>query len=325
MPWCGCATCNAARDAEENAADEAHQAWVGALLGFTEDVRMPTTQTNDVDTVETPPDTTTETTLIRHPGIPTTVEALAARGPGEAIEILEARIAVLETARKRAIRITSPEDWLLFRRDDGRITGYLQDAGCERIRDITGIEVFDVGEPVRVAAHDARSFMYLIRGSGRSKLTGQVVEAMEGGRESTDDFCRDKKGAQLELAVRKAARANLDGGITRELAGLKSVPLEELQAAWQGTAKNWEHCPKGRGFGTKDERLGATREGVPDVDPPICPVCKIPLVYRGAKGNRAPFYGCRNYETHPEQKVIVNAAKWLEEQKRAATNATEAP
>jgi hypothetical protein len=271
--------------------------------------------------------------LIRHPGIPTTVDALAARGSGQAIEILEARIAVLETARKRGIRLTSPEDWLLFRRDDGRITGYLQDAGCERLRDITGIEVFDVGEPVRVPAPDGRSFMYLIRGSGRSKLTGQVVEAMEGGRESTDDFCKDKRGAQLELAVRKAARANLDGSIVRELAGLKAVPLEELQAAWQGTTKNSEHCPKGRGFGTQDERLGATRHGAPDVEPPTCPHCEpknsVKLKFRPANDKRAAFYGCPNWEKHPKQKVIIDAAKWVAQQQTeaaaagAATSTTE--
>lgn len=261
---------------------------------------------------------------VRHPGIATTVNELASM-KGEALEILDARIQILETARKRAIRMTSPEDWLLFKSPDGRVTGYLQDCGCDRIRDITGIEIFGITEPQRIVADDAKSFMYIIRGSGRSKLTQQVVEDMEGGRQSTDDFCKGKQGSELELSVRKAARANLDGNITRELAGLKSVPLDEMIAAWEGTKKSADNCRKGRGFGSQDERHGASKEGVPDVQPPMCPVCKIPLVYRPGKGDRAPFYGCRQYESHKDQKVFVDAGKWIAEQKAKPSTTVAAP
>jgi len=263
---------------------------------------------------------------LRQPGIPVTMNELAAR-KGEAIEILEARIQILETARKRGIRMTSPEDWVLFKSPDDRITGYLQDAGCDRIRDITGIEVFAVSEPVRIAAADGQSFIYIVKGSGRSKLTMQIVEEMEGGRGSTDDFCKDKTGAQLELTVRKAARANLDGNITRELAGLKSVPLEELQAAWEGTTKKWDHCRRGRGFGTRDERLGATREGEPDVEPPKCPHCQPPhtvkLKYRAKTDKRAAFYGCPNWEKPGHARITIDAAKWVAERRAEAAAAGE--
>jgi hypothetical protein len=277
------------------------------------------------------PDTTTalERQQTRHPGIPITIGELAAR-KGEAVEIIDARITILETARKRAIRMTSPEDWILYKAKDERITGYLQDAGCDRIRDITGIEVFGVSAPERLVAADGQSFMYVITGNGRSKLTGQVVEHMEGGRSSTDDFCKDKTGQSLELTVRKAARANLDGNITRELAGLKSVPLDELKEAWKESTppKNWEHCHKGRGFGSQDERLGATRVGEPEVDAPTCPHCKpvngqpVKLKYRAGKDGREPFYGCPNYQTHPNAKVIINAAEWIAKQKAATPAVT---
>ena len=269
---------------------------------------------------------------LRHPAVPATINELASLR-GEAIEVLDARILILETARMRAIRMTHPEDWVLFKAPDDRITGYLQDAGCDRVRDITGIEIFGISEPERLAAADGKSFMYLIRGSGRSRMTLQVVEEMEGGRESTDDFCRGREGAGLELAVRKAARANLDGNITRELAGLKTVPLEELQKAWEGTGKRWEHCRRGRGFGTRDERHGATRANEPDVEPPTCPHCPVDaktgpvkLKYRPAKDNRKAFYGCANYEKHPNQKVFIDAEKWVSDQqaKTATASATAA-
>lgn len=262
---------------------------------------------------------------LRHPGVPVTVNDLAAL-KGEAIEVIEARIQILETARKRGVRMTSPEDWVLFKAKDDRITGYLSDAGCDRLRDITGIEIFDVGQPERIVDADGKGgFMYLITGNGRSRLTMQVVETMEGGRHSSDDFCKDKTGAALELTVRKAARANLDGNITRELAGLKSVPLEELIAAWEGTSKKSEHCRKGRGFGSQDERVGAHRENEPQVEPPTCPHCApvngapVKLKFRQAKGDRKAFFGCPNYDKHANQRVIIDAAEWVAKQQQAAT------
>lgn len=256
------------------------------------------------------------------PAVPITLDDLAARR-GEAIEIIESRVLVLEIARKRGIRMTHPEDWVLFKSPDGRITGYLQDAGCERARDILGIEIFNVSTPQKIVSDDGQSFLYLQQADGRSSITKQVVEAMEGGRSSTEDFCKDDVGAALELKVRKACRANVDGNICRELMALKNVPLEELIEAWRGTPKNADHCRKGRGFGTQAERLGATREGVPDVAPPTCPTCKdaagqpLPLVYRPGKDGKPAFYGCRNWDKHRNVKAIVNAADWVTQQQKA--------
>jgi len=262
---------------------------------------------------------------LRDPRVPVTLDQLAAQRE-LAAAVLDARITILETVRRRAIRMTYPSDWNLYRDREGTVIGYLSDAGCERCRDILGIEVFNVSAPVKVPNGDG-SFLYLQSAAGRSKLTTQVVEQMEGGRSSSEDFCKGVTGAQLELLVRKATRANLDGNIARELMGMKSVPLAELQDAWQGTGKDWNQARKARGFGSQSERLGATREGVPDVPPPTCPVCKGPdgaplaLEHRAAKGNRGAFYGCRNYATHPTQKVFVDAAEWVAGAAQRAENA----
>lgn len=260
---------------------------------------------------------------LRHPSVPTTIDQLAALR-GEAIEIIEARILILETARLRAVRMTHPEDWVLFKGKDERIVGYLQDSGCERVRRITGISITDVEEPEKVVSSDGQSFAIVIRGRGECQLTGEVLERVEGIRESTEDFCKDLKGIKQELRVRQAARANLDGKIVRELAGLGSVPLAELERAWTGTEKKVEHCRKGRGFGSQDERHGATREGEPDVVPPTCPHCKpvngapVKLKYRAGKGDRKAFYGCPNYDKHPNAKVIIDVDEWVAKQKAAA-------
>jgi hypothetical protein len=261
----------------------------------------------------------------RRPDIPVTLSELAAM-KGEAIEVIEARVLVLETLRKAAIRATSPEDWVLFKAPEehgGQIVGYLQDAGADRVRDLYGIEVYDISKPEKIVGNDPTVFHYLVSGSGRCKLTRQVVEQIEGGRSSTDDFCKGKVGAELELLVRKAARANLDGNVTRELAGMKAVPADDLKLAWVGTNKRLEACRRGRGFGSASERLGATRESDPDVPPPVCPHCGTTGKYRPAKGTRGAFYGCPNYEKHADRKWIVDAAKWLSEQARAPATGDE--
>ena len=270
-----------------------------------------------VDLIDTAPAGLT----LRRPAVPVTIGELAAL-KGAAVEIVDARVQVITTLRKASIRVTAPEDWLLFKAPDdqgGQVVAYLQDCGGDRVRDLWGIEIYNVGTPTKIAGSDPAVFHYLITGCGRCKLTGQELAEVEGGRSSTDDFCKGKVGVELELAVRKAARANLDGTITRELAGLKSVPVAELADAWKGTTKTIEQCRRGRGFGTRDERLGARSEKAPDVDPPSCEVCGSKGQYRPAKGDRKAFYGCPNYAKHADQKWIMDADKWVKQQQQPTT------
>ncbi|MCK5318249.1 MAG: hypothetical protein KAJ55_10055 [Anaerolineales bacterium] len=237
---------------------------------------------------------------MEHPGREVGLAELAAR-KGEGLAIIEARAKILETLRKAAIRATSPEDWLLFRDKVGAVIGYLQDCGCDRVRDLYGIEVQNVGRPEKVSGEDGGSFTYLIMGGGYCGITHQTVEAIEGGRSSTDDFVRDKQGVELELAVRKAARANLDGNITRELAGLKSVPLGELNEAWKDSNKTSADCRLGRGFGSGAERQGAdvqTGAGVPQSQAPKCPKCGGPMKFvRAKEGKYEAFWSCAKYQS----------------------------
>jgi hypothetical protein len=280
------------------------------------------------DPIDVDPDpAVTDRLALRRPDSPATLSELAAL-KGEALEIIEAREKIIQTLRLASIRATHPEDWVLFKapaEHGGQVVGYLQDAGCDRVRDLWGIEIFDVATPERIAGGEPGVFHVLISGSGRCKLTRQTVEAIEGGRSSTDDFVRGKTGVELELLIRKAARANLDGNITRELAGMKSVPLEELVRAWQGTPKKPEQCRRGRGFGTHDERVGGTSGKAPNVDPPICPHCKAIGLYRPGKDGRGAFYGCPNYQKHADKKWTVDAETWQREQAAAKAKAAPAP
>jgi hypothetical protein len=268
--------------------------------------------------------------LARRFVVPVTFEELAS-DIDAGLQMLERRNTLVTSARKWAIAQTWPEDYVVYQSVVGRITCYLSDAGGQRAAAIWGVNVINVSEPQIVGAPDGKHFAVIVRGDGYSRLSKQTVEGFIGARSSDEKFCEDKSGQQLEIAVKKAARANLDGGIARALMGLKSIPIAELAAAWVGSPKSIDNIPKGRGFGTQEERLGATREGTPDVTPPTCTVCKgpdgqpLPLLYRAGKGDKPAFYGCRNWEKHKQVKVIVKAADWVaQEQKRAQQNAADA-
>lgn len=266
---------------------------------------------------------------LRHPGVPITLEELAAL-KGGAAEIIDARIQSLKTARLGAIRATYPEDWLLFKAPEeqgGQIVGYLQDSGCQRVRDVFGISIYDVSDPPeKVVGVDPGVFFYITKGDGTCSMTGQTIERQEGGRASTEDFCRGKEGIALELAVRKASRANLDGQIVRELAGLSSVPIAELEAAWTGTHKKVDMCRRGRGFGTKEQRAGGDRADAPKVVPPNCGVCGAVAVFRTSQ--RGGFYGCSKWKEHENRKWTIDLKEWEKDPRskpQASTPAAAAP
>lgn len=255
---------------------------------------------------------------LRNPQVSVTVNDLAER-KGEGHEILEARAQILNTARRHAIHVTHPEDWVLFKSKDERIVGYLGDAGCERARPIFAIRIYPEGEPTKVVANDGKSFAIITHGRGTCGLTLDHVEGAEGIRDSMEDFAKDLVGIKQEMRVRQASRANLDGRIVRELAGLSSVPIEELARVWAGTEKKVEHCRKGRGFGTQDERHGGTRAGEPDVEPPVCEVCGTKGAVRKGKDGKPDWYGCPNYTNHPAgRKWSIDVDKWIAQLKAKA-------
>lgn len=240
---------------------------------------------------------------LRSPKTPTTINELAVLR-GEGVEITQARATIVNSLRRAAISITHPEDWLLFKEPDAPFdtaTAYLQDSGADRVRDLYGITIFDVGEPQKVPGNKDGEFFYIIRGSGYCAVANKYTYNVEGGRSSKDDFCKYQEGPKLDLYVRKAARANLDGSITRELTGLQSVPVSELASVWAGTKKDVSRCREGRGFGTKAERHGAQiqqAEEIPVEYQPKCPVHQetMKFIKAGEKNGRpyGAFWACRD-------------------------------
>ena len=290
---------------------------------------MPQSPLPTVDAVDSVPEVPVALTRrVATPIGPVSLDELATTA--DALDILDRRSTVLETARKRGIRLTSPTDWVLFKHPDGSVTGYCSDIGCQRAQDLLGVEILNPSDPVLHSSRDGNSFMYMQHADGRSNITGRTVSREIGGRSSDDESGKGKSGPALDLHVRKCCRANVDGRIIRKLTGLNGVPENELAAAWEGTTKKVADCHKGRGFGTGDERKGnAAQANAPDVDPPTCWICQpvntVTLKYK-ADGAKGPFYFCPDYSKHPtnSERVFVDGAKWLAEREPAKARAKKA-
>ena len=248
---------------------------------------------------------------LRHPAAAVTIEQLAALGVEPALVIIRARDQIIRTARKASLAMTAASDWLLFQRPDGVVTAYLQDVGAARVRPLWGIHVTNISKPEKINGAEPDDFAYWLTGDGYSTLTGGTVEAIEGARGSREDFVKGKVGVELDKDVRRAARANLNGSITRELAGLGAIPVDELIDAWKGSTKSIEHCARGRGFGSRDERLGGVLAPDAGLESPVCRVCKQPMNLK--KGSKGYFYSCRDYKAHGRDAVTWDLDKWKAE------------
>ncbi len=137
---------------------------------------------------------------------------------------------------------------------------------------------------------------------------------------SDEDFVKNDKGIQKELKVRKAARASLDGSIVRELTGLKSIPIQSLEEAWQGTWKKTSMIARGRGFGSGAERAGAQvqqAEHVQAGSEPVCGICGAKAKFWPAGTGRTTgkpylaFWSCPGErEQHPDKKWSIQDKDW---------------
>ncbi len=269
-----------------------------------------------------------EGSLTLRRGVPVTIEELAALNVSAAIKNIEARFTIVETIRARAVMATFPTDWVLFRAPEeqgGQITGYLMDAGAKRALGGAGVEVYDVSDPVRVDGTEPGTFSFRYWASGRSTITGQVIEKVLGSRSSTDDACKGLAGVPLEDKVLKMARANCDGNVARKLIGLQNFPADQLVIHYArcNPPRSIEQCNRGRGFGTREDRQG--RGVAPNVPPPKCPHCDTPGVWRAGKDGKPDFYFCPNHTKHPAKKWFFDAAPWIAKHPPALDAAAAGP
>lgn len=279
---------------------------------------------DDLDIHDVPEETTPETAVeLRRPSVPITIDQLAMLPVQERNKVIEGRIETLTTYMRASIRGTFPEDWVLNRSPDGAVLAYLQDKGCKRpSMKMWGISVTPTSDARKLMQSDG-SFIYVQTGDGFCSATGEQIIGVEGSRTSNDDNVRHLKSAELEMAVRKNCRANLDGRIIRNLAGLREVPIEMLADCWKDTNKSVEHCVKGHGFGTQAERRGAVLQedsGIAESDKPKCGLCGKVMKYIPAGRTKEgktyqSFFSCPSNQEHKKanearEHYTVSASEW---------------
>ena len=242
---------------------------------------------------------------LRRPDAPMTVEEIAALGEEQALAIINSRVQIIRTLRAESIRQTRPQDWLLFKDvNTGRVIGYLQDAGCQRIAPLWGVEVRNITSPKRENSEDGKSYAFTIMGDGFCSITQRSMLNIEGTRYSTEKYAEQHpEGIQREMAVKKAARANLEGTIVRGLTGLKNVPLQDLITA-SGIEKFEAMAAKGRGYGSQAQRQGAEVQESSDIKAgfePRCGTCNAVMKYVAAGTTQQgkpydAFWSCQSRE-----------------------------
>jgi hypothetical protein len=273
------------------------------------------------------PEIVEESRELARPSVPTNVNELAALDEGRGVRIIEQRAQILETLRVAALKLIMPSDVTLFKSPDGIVTGFIGDSGCDRIKKLFGIRIEHLSAMERIEEPETGLFAYRITGDGVCGITGEAVFDMEGIRYSNEPYAQQKtEGLQRIVAVQKAARANLDGGITRELAGLKSIPSQEFERAWDGSWKKLEMCAKGRGYGSGAERSGAQVQQSSEIDvkyQPKCEVCHEPMKFvpAGKAQSGKPysaFWGCAKDRTHkptiPHEQALKEAGRMKAEE-----------
>lgn len=203
-------------------------------------------------------------------------------GLDNAAVIFERHASLLESCRRLAIRNTNPEDWVLSKPSgtpDEEAIAMLCSSGAQKVKQYYGIDITNVRpttdgdkgvfapDVIKAAAGPG----YTMRAwcDARSKVTGLSIEGIEASRTSTEQFVgRNNVG---DSDMRAAVYTLLNTKAVRSLTGMGRVPVSELIAAWDGTAKSWRRCRLGSGFGKsldrKDEQAGKAQQAAGNTAP----------------------------------------------------------
>jgi hypothetical protein len=256
--------------------------------------------------------------------LPISTDELAQLDGKRGEELLAKRMAILELARRGSIARTFPRDWTLFKGESG-VYAYLQDSGCERMMDIWGIEISNISGFSEEAQEDG-SVLYIVMGDGHSRLTGRDVFAVLGSRDTGSmEMGREVNAAKLKIETMKAARSNLDGSIVRHLAGLASVPIEELNKVFsRSDPQDLVGFNLGKGFGRQTERHGASGSKADYGLAPDCPKCKTKMRLFD-KDQSSPYWGCPSYKTCGQKTIPAKKVESESKSEASPSQTTEEP
>lgn len=161
-----------------------------------------------------------------------TIAVLAARDVQQALDVAKA-------LQESSIKLTYPEDWVIYKTREGVELAYLQDVGCQRVRPLWAItfDKVDLSEDFHLETLEDGTVFVEVAVSGRCGITGE--DNMEIGTRGSSGFFEkawndsaDKPvmRAQAKANIRKAAIANGQGRLVRRFTGLGQVPKARLVA-----------------------------------------------------------------------------------------------
>lgn len=258
--------------------------------------------------------------------LPFTMADLAAREDGG--KILERGIQNYVTLRNASIALTEPQDWTLYKIDEAKIRGYLENVGVERVWSMWGPQQYDLTAPVRQDDQETGEFSISMTGSCLFRRTGISVEHVTATRYSYEEFIVKRKlpKLQIEPEVKRACRSSLNGKHGRILMGLNAVPTQELDEVWEKAGMKWKStklCNLGRGFGSQAERHGAAvqQSEIEAQYQPRCETCNnvmkfIPAGTTQQGKSYSAFWSCPS----KDHKYTLKHEQALAEAKRMKTD-----
>lgn len=200
----------------EDAVRRAHQA-AAPLLAPRDDASLPVVLENIRDEIES---------------APRTISVLAASDVAKAEQAARA-------LQEASIRLTYPSDWVIFQAKDGARLGYLQDAGCQRVRSLWGIDFSKFDPRTCLESSETQDGHFVVEAyvEGHCAITGETLQEL-GWRSSLGLFekawleAKENQQhvalAKLRADVKKSAIANAQGRIVRRATGLSQVPEDRL-------------------------------------------------------------------------------------------------
>jgi len=188
------------------------------------------------------------------------LQELAVSDPAKLVDTINKWADAVETIRERAVKSTRPIDWVLMKTNEGVITGFPKRSGCEKIRKILGISIYNVQQPAtQEDPKDHTRIAVSVVGDGVCGLTRETVEGVRGLRSSSEKFIG--RAAQW-TDLFQAARSALDNRITRILGAVSQVELAELARIQGMTPEEFEGLAnKGSGYGSAAQREASRATG----------------------------------------------------------------
>jgi len=189
--------------------------------------------------------------------------------------MLAARLKIVQTMRLFALKLTQPEDWTLWRDNEGHVVATPRASAMLRVRPWFNVSVFNhrsmdgrPGEPTTSEIQKGDKKVTVLEMQCDVRLGTDILEGIPFSIRSDDQFIgraarEERYGGPREQDLLSCLRTGLDKKAIAMAIGITKVPETELAAA----GIDVKRCYKGSGYGSSSERSAGkvAEEGVPEL------------------------------------------------------------